>query len=164
MLLVLSKVNPVFAQTIDQCKGSLTFLNCHYQTTANLSCGVSNPDPFRWCTCQINSAGQCVKATNANWCSTQSVCNQALRNVNLSGCGVVFGDCCGCSGKPKVIFPVATPTVKPSPAPVAGCFQSCVSNLDCSGGLTCGYNVVAGRRVCSNGLCQKEPTCRCSWQ
>lgn len=61
---------------------------------------------------------------------------------------------------------VPLPTVKPQPTtvPQTSCYQPCTNDAECSTGLKCGYNVTVGKRVCSNSLCPRETTCKCSWQ
>lgn len=139
-----------------------SYLTCHFQSGG--SCTPVDKQ-FEVCQCLVNTDGSCTKVQYRT-CTIQSECNIWIRGRRVEPLDPIcpsYGDCCGCTGIPKKI-PLVTPTVKPLPLPIVGCYTPCATDLNCSGGLKCGYIITAGRRVCLNSACPRSSSCKCSWQ
>lgn len=146
------------------CAGGYSYFTCAYQSGTGLVCS-SGSQPFHLCGCRVNDLNGVISCKKEvyDWCYDQQSCNWSITSVRNNPFCSKYGDCCGCSGKPRLI-PLPTPKPKPIPTPILGCYQSCRTDSDCRNGLKCGYHVTVGKRVCLNPSCPLETDCRCDWQ
>jgi len=148
----------------------VSYFTCHYQSGTDLICPSpdkpNSKDPFEFCEC-LWYEGRCSKAVSQQ-CSYQEDCNKWMSYFNSpSNPHSIYGDCCGCSGKPKPLplLPKPTPTsTLIVPSNQSTCYQACQADADCFGDLVCGYHLKAGQRVCHNPACAGETDCTCDWQ
>lgn len=149
----------------------ISYATCHYQSGTGLTCPSGNltvwNKPFQFCTCGYNSSNNSCVRVKFNLCLNQTSCNELMRTIGrscLDRYNIDPGDCCGCSGKPRLIsYPTLAPKLTPVPG-IGPCNQSCTQNSDCVKGLVCGYSQVQGKRTCQNPSCFNAPNCRCAWE